>query len=205
MTRARAWLLAAACGGAAASSHPTSCAVANEGEEIVFDCGGDLISAVEFGSYGRPRGTCGDSSFERDDGCHAAQTVSSLEDRCLGQATCLFTVTASTFGGAPHCSGGNSKRWLAAVLQCGDSSTVAPTVAPTGLGIGWQFNMFVFVVVVLYCGLGVAYNIYRKGAKGVDAVPHLETWKDLPFLVRDGIIFAVDTIKSKGRPGYDGL
>ena len=42
-------------------------------------------------------------------------------------------------------------------------------------------------------------------AQGIDAIPHLEMWKDLPFLVRDGVIFAVDTIKSKGRPGYDGL
>ena len=61
------------------------------------------------------------------------------------------------------------------------------------------------MVFLVYCGLGIAYNVQRKGAKGVEALPHLEMWKDLPFLVRDGVIFAVDTIKSKGRPGYDGL
>ena len=46
---------------------------------------------------------------------------------------------------------------------------------------------------------------FRRVPFGVEALPHLEMWKDLPFLVRDGVIFAVDTIKSKGRPGYDGL
>ena len=45
----------------------------------------------------------------------------------------------------------------------------------------------------------------RDGAKGVDAIPHLEMWKDLPFLVRDGVIFTVDTIKSKGRPNYESV
>ena len=43
--------------------------------------------------------------------------------------------------------------------------------------------------------MGVAYNVQRKGAKGVEAIPHLEMWKDLPFLVRDGVVFATT------RPG----
>ena len=60
-------------------------------------------------------------------------------------------------------------------------------------------------MLALYCGMGIAYNVQRNGAKGAEALPHLAMWKDLPFLVRDGVIFAVDTIKSKGRPGYDGL
>ena len=59
---------------------------------------------------------------------------------------------------------------------------------------------------VLYLGLGIAFNVQRNGAKGLEAVPHLEMWKDLPFLVRDGVFFAVNTLKStRWRPGYDGL
>ena len=46
----------------------------------------------------------------------------------------------------------------------------------------------------------------RLGAKGVEAVPHLDMWRDLPWLVKDGIVFTIDTIKSKGRrPNYDGV
>ena len=93
---------------------------------------------------------------------------------------------------------------LAAVLICGEPPTAAAT-ATRAIGIGWQFNFFILGTGLLYLGAGIAYNVQRKGAKGLDAVPHLETWKELPFLVRDGIVFAVDTLKSKGRPGYDGL
>ena len=191
--------------GAVLASAGTSCGVASEGEEIVFDCGGALISAVKFASFGQPRGRCGELAFYVTPACHAPQTMSSLEDRCLGQATCLFVVTASTFGGEPQCSGGDAKRWLSAVLVCGDANVAVSSEAAGGLGPGWQFNIFVLFVFVAYCGAGVAYNYHRKGAHGVEALPHLETWKDLPALVKDGVVFSIDTIKSKGRPGYDDL
>ena len=56
----------------------------------------------------------------------------------------------------------------------------------------------------MYFGLGVWYKVKRQGATmGLEAVPHLDFWQDLPYLVRDGVIFTVDTIKSKGRPNYD--
>ena len=84
-----------------------TCAVAKEGTEIIFDCGGELISAVDFSSYGRPRGECDVDSvlmkpdtFAKSASCHAPRTDSVLEDRCLGQATCIFTVAGATlFGG----------------------------------------------------------------------------------------------------------
>ena len=191
----------------AAGNLATTCAVANEGDEIVFDCGGDLISAVDFASYGQPRGTCAGAHFDINQGCHFAQTGSSLEDRCLGQATCLFVVTSAAFGGKPHCADSSSKRWLAAVLTCGETHAAGAGGADAmeGIGIGWQFIIFVVCIFTLYFGAGIAYNMRRNGFKGVDAVPHIEMWKDLPALVRDGVIFSVDTIKSKGRPGYDGL
>ena len=194
-------------GRAAAADHPTSCAVADENAEIVFDCAGDLISGVDFASFGQPRGKCGKNgeanSLQIDSSCHYAQTLTALEDRCLGTATCLFTVTSAAFGGGPHCSHG-ARMKLAAVLACGEGSSSA-AAGTRGLGIGWQFNIFVLTLFILYFGMGIAYNVQRNGAKGVEAIPHLAMWKDLPFLVRDGVIFAIDTIKSKGRPGYDGL
>ena len=149
-----------------------------------------------------------------DRGCSAKDSISSLEDRCLGQSTCLFTVRSEVFGGftQSQCSGFDAASdnliglRLAATLACGDGSLAAAAAAARpGLGLGWRFNILVLLVFGLYFGLGVWYNVQRKGAKGVEAIPHLEMWKDLPFLVRDGVVFAVDTIKSKGRPGYDGL
>lgn len=192
----------------------TTCAVANEGSEIVFDCGGDLISAVSFGSFGTPRGTCesGDS-FQKSD-CHVKETEVLLEERCLGMATCIFQVTAESLGGAPKCGPGTSKRWLAAVLTCGSTpSAEAPTAAGNGeiTHLGWTVVFLLGLIFSLYCGLGIAYNVRRNGAKidtaqGLaEALPHLEMWKDLPILVRDGFVFAVDTIKSKATSQYETM
>jgi len=91
--------------------------------------------------------------------------------------------------------------------RCGASLTTSEPEAeedsaPVRVSYGWKFIFVVFVVFGLYLGLGVAYNVKRNGASGLDAVPHLEMWKDLPFAVRDGIIFSIDTIKSKGRQQY---
>ena len=45
-----------------------------------------------------------------------------VEDRCLGQTTCMFTVTADLFGGDP-CPSSEATKRLAAVLTCGDALT----------------------------------------------------------------------------------
>ena len=36
-------------------------------------------------------------------------------------------------------------------------------------------------------------------AAGLESLPHVEMWRDLPALVRDGIVFSVDTLKSARR------
>lgn len=185
-----------------------TCARQDVGQEAIFECGGSLITAVEFASFGTPRGSCNaDSGVVAGAGngnCHAANTVAAVEDRCLGQSTCMFTVTSELFG-SYHCTQGDgSRRWLMAQLKCGDD--VQP-VQPRGAGFGWQFIMLVFLVFGLYLGLGIAYKVKREGAKlnSLEAIPHVEMWKELPALVRDGVIFSVDTIKSKGRPSYDSV
>lgn len=198
----------------AAMHQKVACAVANEGEEIVFDCGGDLISEVEFGSFGRPMGTCEaynaqHTPFQQTSTCHTAGTVASLEDRCLGQSTCLFVVTAAVMGGVPSCLGApDARRWLAAVLKCGSTPTdeAAPVRPRSRVGIGWKFVIFVVFCFAAYFGFGIFYNVKNLGAKGLEAIPHREMWMDLPYLVRDGVIFSVDTIKSKGRTvQYDAV
>jgi hypothetical protein len=186
-----------------------SCATANEGFEIVFDCGGELISAVPFASFGTPRGSCdagtGEANFQVVAECHAAISMASVEDKCLGQSTCMFIVGADQFGGAPKCKAAQtSKRWLSATLACGDVRS-GKELDGTGWGAGGQFIFFVFFSFALYFALGIAYKVKRFGAKGLDAIPHLEMWLDLPYLVRDGVIFSIDTLKSKGRPNYEAV
>ncbi|KAL1524203.1 hypothetical protein AB1Y20_019111 [Prymnesium parvum] len=180
-----------------------SCAEASEGDEIVFDCGGEFISAISFASYGQPAGTCG-GGFSKTS-CDSKRTEAVIEDRCYGQTTCMFTVSSDIFG--DPCPTSSRTKKLSAVLACGASLTTSEPEAeedsaPVRASYGWKFIFVVFVVFGLYLGLGVAYNVKRNGASGLDAVPHLEMWKDLPFAVRDGIIFSIDTIKSKGRQQY---
>lgn len=198
----------------ATNSREHTCAKQDAGQEAVFECGGRLISQVEFASFGTPGGTCIAASgmisgATTVPGCDAANTVATIEDRCLGQSTCMFTVTADIFGGTPSCThADSSRRWLMAQLKCGgDESPDAAVSAPRGPALGWQFIAFVFMVGGLYLGLGIAYKVRREGAKlnSLEAIPHVEMWKELPALVRDGVVFSIDTIKSKGRPSYDSV
>lgn len=190
------------------SAHRSTCAVASEGAEIVFDCGGELISSVNFASFGTPRGSCeAGEHFTRVDDCHYTQSESTLEDRCLGQSTCLFTIAAASFGPSPPCKGATSdKRWLSAVFECADATGDKPPTAieaSRSVGLGWRLIAIMCLLFGIYCGLGVVYNVRRNGARGLEALPHLEMWKDLPSLVRDGVVFSVDTIKSKASGQYD--
>ena len=212
-----ALLLAARAGGE--PSRERTCAMANAGEEAIFDCGGGLITSVEFASFGDPAGSCnaagGAAGFEMRPTCHAVGTTDALEDRCLGQSTCMFNVEPAMFSVAagwkcnPPPAGGRLR--LAAVLTCRDPGAVDPQVladlkaqaAAAHASYGWRIVGFILGAFCLYFGCGVAFKVHREGARGVEAVPHLEMWRDLPFLVWDGVIFTVDTLKSKGRPGYD--
>lgn len=49
--------------------------------------------------------------------------------------------------------------------------------------------------------------VKREGARlnSTEAIPHVEMWKELPSLVKDGVVFSIDTIKSKGKPNYDNV
>ena len=196
----------------ASASKAYTCAEAKEHDEIIFDCGGEFISKVSFASYGTPTGHCGESNsadFRSTSKCHAMKSEIVLEERCLGQTTCMFVVNDDLFGGDPCV--GKQKR-LGARLACGDhlAAEMAAKAAKGKRtrvgGYGLRFLLLLVVVFLLYCGLGVAYRIRRlKCEPGPDAIPHLEMWKDLPFLVRDGVVFSIDTIKSKARPTYQNV
>jgi len=186
-------------------SKKTACSEANEGDEVVFDCGGEFISTIKFASYGQPSGAC--DSFTSKSSCHSKRTEAVIEDRCLGQTTCMFTVSSDLFGGDP-CPSSSSTKKLAAVLLCGSSLTAEePAAAPVAVRSrrGWKFIFLVFMLFGIYLTAGIAYNVRRMGATGLDAIPHVDMWKDLPFLVRDGIFFTVDTIKSKGKAQYQSV
>lgn len=80
-----------------------------------------------------------------------------------------------------------------------------------GSGIGGWLWFFVFGFAV-YAALGCSYNIaYNRQHFGIEAMPHLEFWKELPGLVMDGIMYSkakLEEVMNRGKTSYervDGL
>lgn len=73
------------------------CAVADEGEELLLDCGvGGTIAQVLFASFGTPLGTCaGGVSLGS---CNAPETDTIVRILCLGQQSCTVRSETSIFG-----------------------------------------------------------------------------------------------------------
>lgn len=59
---------------------------------------GYSISSIKFASFGTPSGSCG--NFQHGT-CHAPSSLDVLEKECIGQQTCLVTVSSSNFGADP--------------------------------------------------------------------------------------------------------
>eukprot|EP00998_Keelungia_sp_KM082_P006109 NODE_2380_length_1076_cov_123.733404_g2362_i0.p1 GENE.NODE_2380_length_1076_cov_123.733404_g2362_i0~~NODE_2380_length_1076_cov_123.733404_g2362_i0.p1 ORF type:complete len:242 (+),score=16.93 NODE_2380_length_1076_cov_123.733404_g2362_i0:63-788(+) len=65
----------------------------------------------------------------------------------------------------------------------------------TGIGGGnpWglAFCLTVMILAILYFGVGMGWNYKRNEKRGVEMVPHVDFWKDLPFLCKDGFMFMI--------------
>lgn len=70
-----------------------------------------------------------------------------------------------------------------------------------GGGKGIYFIIAVIVVTVVYFGGGSAIRKFAMHKEGSDIIPQVDFWKDLPFLVKDGIVYSVSKIFAKIRGG----
>ncbi|KAJ8767420.1 hypothetical protein K2173_017464 [Erythroxylum novogranatense] len=90
----------------------TACVNAYEGSKLEISCqGGNKISDVEFASFGNPSGQC--NSFQKGS-CDSDIALSVVQQACVGEEMCSFTVTKETFGST---SCGNTNR-LAVQATC---------------------------------------------------------------------------------------
>lgn len=72
------------------------CAQATEGGFITITApGNSTFSEISFASYGSPGGSCGNYSTS---GCHASNSLSIVQNQCLGQNTCTIQANNSVFG-----------------------------------------------------------------------------------------------------------
>ncbi|PKA48098.1 Putative beta-galactosidase 10 [Apostasia shenzhenica] len=92
----------------------TICANVTEGKSLTLSCQGpDLISSINFASFGDPQGTCG--SFEVGS-CDVDGVLALVKKACVGQPTCSIHATGGVLG-AGQCGKMSSKR-LAVQATC---------------------------------------------------------------------------------------
>jgi hypothetical protein len=77
-----------------------------------------------------------------------------------------------------------------------------PTVAgcpkqPT-MSSGWVFVLCFVLFVGAYVGTGIALNVHKRHMPvSVDAIPHIDLWRQVPDLVKDGVAFSWDWVLVK--------
>lgn len=75
-----------------------------------------------------------------------------------------------------------------------------------GIGGGWIFFIIYTVGFTVYCIVGIIIKIQRYNARGSDIIPNKGFWSELPSLVKDGVKFAIEKLKSCcGRGSYQAM
>eukprot|EP00163_Fabomonas_tropica_P011681 TRINITY_DN2249_c0_g1_i1.p3 TRINITY_DN2249_c0_g1~~TRINITY_DN2249_c0_g1_i1.p3 ORF type:complete len:136 (+),score=34.92 TRINITY_DN2249_c0_g1_i1:978-1385(+) len=62
-------------------------------------------------------------------------------------------------------------------------------VCPKHLSLGWIFVITFLCVGITYLVGGIVYKKKRLGATGIEAIPNIDFWQQLPSLVWDGAVF----------------
>ncbi|XP_064392200.1 cation-dependent mannose-6-phosphate receptor-like [Halichondria panicea] len=70
------------------------------------------------------------------------------------------------------------------------------TGVPLGT-VGIVLICLVLGAVILYFIIGSIVMFQVKGARGIEVVPNYSFWKDLPFLIKDGVLFMFQPCRSK--------
>ncbi len=79
--------------------------------------------------------------------------------------------------------------------------TNGPAVPSTGLSTGWYVFIFLWVFVIVYFVGGAIFMATVKGARGVEVVPNLTFWTELPALIKDGFRFVGGKMTRKSTYG----
>lgn len=77
------------------------------------------------------------------------------------------------------------------------------TEGQSSISTGSMLVLIFLVMSVVYFGGGVLTLRLLRGAEGKEMIPNYEFWADLPYLVRDGILFTLSGFQSS--PSYDRI
>jgi len=133
-------------GAAGAAAGTPICGTADEDASATLSCPeGQIISAVQFASYGTPTGSCAD--FALGD-CNSTSSQATVQSLCVGRSSCTVSADNATFG--DPCNKTTKKLAVAVSCVVGEAST--PTNAPYkgianspaaqigALGATWCYN-----------------------------------------------------------------
>eukprot|EP01104_Vermistella_antarctica_P021680 TRINITY_DN998_c0_g1_i1.p1 TRINITY_DN998_c0_g1~~TRINITY_DN998_c0_g1_i1.p1 ORF type:complete len:229 (-),score=40.35 TRINITY_DN998_c0_g1_i1:132-818(-) len=162
------------------STQPLPKSIGTEGLGVQYGGGKDCGST--------PRQTtiyikCGESQFK---------AISASEPK----GSCVYTITIeSTAGCAASGSGSGSG---SGVIPTGGGSTGGSTGSSSGSFLGWFWGWLVIIlfvlVVVVYLVAGGVYKFKVLEERGLEVVPNIDFWRDVPSLVKDGSVFGFHAI-----------
>lgn len=81
--------------------------------------------------------------------------------------------------------------------QC--RSDVVPE-EPSGLSTGSKLLIAFFTILLAYFIIGIVWNCFN-GAKGIEMVPNLDFWNELPKLIVEGVVFSCSCFGRKSSYG----
>lgn len=82
---------------------------------------------------------------------------------------------------------------------CPKAPPSPPPPPPLFSDVGALALLIFGVACVTYLAAGFAYNKGVRKTEGINSIPNAAFWKDLPFLVKDGAVFAGDSIRDRWR------
>jgi len=135
-----------ATGTGGASTGTPICGTAVAAANATLTCPqGQIISSVDFASYGNPTGTC--NSFAAGS-CNSAASLTRVKSLCVGRNTCKVPASNNTFG--DPCSGTTKSLSIQVSCVAGTPSIGAtspfkglansPAAEITNLGASWCYN-----------------------------------------------------------------
>jgi len=72
---------------------------------------------------------------------------------------------------------------------CSSTKPVIPGESPSGLSVGSKLLIAFFTILLAYFLVGIVWN-FCNGSQGIELIPNVEFWNDLPTLIMEGVTFA---------------
>jgi len=112
-----------------------------------------------------------------------------LKLTCSADTEKTFTITEN-----PQCTHN-----IAMNIRAACPLDFTPSGAEGGLSDGSLFLILFLVFTILYFVGGFVFKTKKKGTSGIESIPNIDIWQQIPGLVKDGCKWTHMMIKTKGQ------